>query len=391
MGIVQFSQCSICAVDITWHSSYHSGPIPWDPSLWRETAVVLRGPNESSCRQKLIDHLAEPITLHMATSGGDYPRKLELLPSGQSIRLQHQYSDDGSFGHFWYFNVHDTCYMMATRVMQTSLTSRLRCLRDLWVTLDRRCEETKRTGCVSWGDFLPSIPAPKTTNGATKRWSDYYIPNYNPGSYDNWWLVDPFHIPDLTSRLLSNLQHVEPHAAICESLQTHLTSLPRELHDRIVSLLLEETIGLECTHVLPQSYWRQLFLRIPFLWDLDERLVPGLKDSEGKEWDWEKIFRQVMARAKHLIYPEEGDTQAWNYSEVGLDVPSGFINRRRIWQLLEDMDPAGLEWEATQDHDLLDPKEFENDSAIDENGFECEVASGWGWEVDEPVGTAMEW
>jgi hypothetical protein len=27
----------------------------------------------------------------------------------------------------------------------------------------------------------------------------------------------------------------------------------------------------------------------------------------------------------------------WSYSDVGLDVAGGFTNRRRIWQILQDM------------------------------------------------------
>ncbi|EEU35077.1 uncharacterized protein NECHADRAFT_28984, partial [Fusarium vanettenii 77-13-4] len=157
------------------------------------------------------------------------------------------------------------------------------------------------------------------------------------------WLDDPLVIPNLTSRLLSNLQLVEAHTSRPSSLQTSLESLPQELQDRIMSLLREGTNGLDCTRLLPQSCWKHLFLRIPFLWDLDKTLVSEFKDKDGKEWDWERLFRQLMARVEPPTYPENSDIKAWDHGEVGLDVPPGFTNRRRIWQLLENMDPNEVE------------------------------------------------
>ncbi|KAJ4197076.1 hypothetical protein NW767_009321 [Fusarium falciforme] len=93
-----------------------------------------------------------------------------------------------------------------------------------------------------------------------------------------------------------------------------------------------------------------------------------------------------MARVQPPTYPEHSDIRAWNHGEVGLDVPPGFTNRRRIWQLLEDMDPdevgkyglgeredgttSGVDdmsWETTSDVDagfeqdwgrVLDPSEI---------------------------------
>jgi hypothetical protein len=138
--------------------------------------------------------------------------------------------------------------------------------------------------------------------------------------------------------------------------------------------------------MLPQPIWRDLFVRIPFLWDLDKSLVAEFQDKDGKEWDWERLFRQVMARVQPPTYPENSDIRVWNHGEVGLDVPPGFTNRRRIWQLLEDMDPDEVEkyglgeredgttdgvddmsWEVTSDVDagfeqdwgpVLDPSEI---------------------------------
>lgn len=115
------------------------------------------------------------------------------------------------------------------------------------------------------------------------------------------------------------------------------------------------SLGLQCTYVISQSYWKQVFLSIPFLWDLDESLIKDkLSDPrEGYEWDWEKITRQLMSRVElveevpmQVGDPKpDGSTVAWSYSKVGLDVPPGLTNRRRIWQLLEDMYPNDVDYE----------------------------------------------
>lgn len=193
--------------------------------------------------------------------------------------------------------------------------------------------------------------------------------------------------------MLSNLQLIEPHTDRPGSLQTSLNNLPQELRDRIISLLLEGTIGLVCTRLLPQSHWKQLFLRIPFLWDLDKSLVSEFQDKDGKEWDWERLFRQVMARVQPVVIPEQGDMRAWNYDQVGLHVPPGFINRRRIWQLLEDMDPDevekyGLEEREDGTTDGVDDVSWETTSDADA-GFEQD----WGPVLDpsEIPGSAVPW
>ncbi|KAH7268019.1 hypothetical protein B0J15DRAFT_486333 [Fusarium solani] len=388
----EFPHCSICGYQMYGRTRYESGPIAWEPSLWQKTVVALIGPHEQYYRRPEDDPLSVPIIAHAASPCDGAMGYLRLYHSGRKVHLQRQFQSEDLFpngptGLHWCLGVHEACLTMASLVMKTSPTSQLRSLRDLWVTLDRRCEVTvrARTG-PSFFHWLPLIPLPKRPDEARRRWGTYYIPDYHPGSYYNWWLDDPLVIPDLTSRLLSNLQLVRPHTAHPGSLQTNLDSLPQELRDRIISLLLEGTIGLGCTGMLPQSIWRELFVRIPFLWDLDKSLVAEFQDKDGKEWDWERLFRQVMARVQPLIIPEQGDTRAWNYDEVGLHVPPGFINRRRIWQLLEDMDPDEVEkyglgeredgttdgvddmsWEVTSDVDagfeqdwgpVLDPSEI---------------------------------
>ncbi|UPK93038.1 hypothetical protein LCI18_003973 [Fusarium solani-melongenae] len=380
--------CSICGYQMYGRPRYEPGPIAWEPSLWKKTIVALLGPHEQYCRRQQDDPPSEQVTEHAASPCDGAMGGLRLYHNGQKIHLQREFESEDLFpggpsGLHWCLGVHEACLTMASLVMKTSPTSQLKSLRDLWVTLDRRCEVTVRVQSgPSFFHFLPLIPLPKRPDEPRRRWGSYYIPDYHPGSYYNWWLDDPLVIPGLSSRLLSNLQLVESHTDRPSSLQTILGNLPQELHNRIISLLLEGTIGLDCTRLLPQSYWKQLFVRIPFVWDLDKTLVSEFKDKDGKEWDWERLFRQVMARVQPPTYPEHSDVRAWNYGEVGLDVPPGFTNRRRIWQLLEDMDPDevgkyGLEEREDGTTDAVDDILWETTSDV-VAGFEQD----WGRVLD---------
>jgi hypothetical protein len=93
--------------------------------------------------------------------------------------------------------------------------------------------------------------------------------------------------------------------------------------------------------------WKQVFFQIPFLWDVDAQVVYDLtgKETTGTEtWNWEKISRQVMSPPQ--ISPresEEDNNLCWSHDKVGLRVPGGFTNRRRIWQILEEMYPNDVQ------------------------------------------------
>ena len=78
----------------------------------------------------------------------------------------------------------------------------------------------------------------------------------------------------------------------------------------------------------------------------------------------------------------------WEYKDVGLDVPDGFTNRRRVWQILEDMDPK--ETDGLADDDIVLDDWIRN-GMDDFNGYnlsDFEVLDGSDW--GEVVGTT-EW
>ncbi|CAG7564409.1 unnamed protein product, partial [Fusarium equiseti] len=167
------------------------------------------------------------------------------------------------------------------------------------------------------------------------------------------WLHDPYHIPHLTTCLLANLQSRPKSSSTQTSpLQDHLENLPQELFDLIKDFAQQGPMSIQSTGILPQSLWKEAFLKIPFLWDLDvgevERFPNSPPDLE-KEWDWEQFVRRLMARPIQPGSPTADGLLPiiWNYGRVGLVVPLGFTNRRRMWQIVEDMDHRELDrWEG---------------------------------------------
>jgi hypothetical protein len=114
-------------------------------------------------------------------------------------------------------------------------------------------------------------------------------------------------------------------------------SLPQEIKDHIADLMPGQPLAASCNYLMPQPQWKRVFLQIPFLWDLDEQVVAQTAD----DWDWERLTRQVMTPVEIAVKTGQRDVpyDCWSYEKAGLDVPLGLSNRRRIWQILEEMYP----------------------------------------------------
>lgn len=154
------------------------------------------------------------------------------------------------------------------------------------------------------------------------------------------WDEDPVNIPDLTTRLIFNLEK----APESSSSQKPMNDTPNEINDHIRSFV-QGPLPLECTYLMPQSQWAEVFFRIPFLWDLDMDIIrekTGSSKEDLEKWNWEKLTRQTMSSAHSTGTDAQykDDENIWDHSKVGLnDIPGGFTNRRRIWQVLEEMRP----------------------------------------------------
>jgi hypothetical protein len=131
---------------------------------------------------------------------------------------------------------------------------------------------------------------------------------------------------------------------------------PNEIKDHICSFFQDGDFSLECNYLMPQFMWAEVFFKIPFLWDLDTEAVyekTGSSKDDLEKWNWEKLVRQAMNPAKPP--PRDADfwsqENVWGYSKVGLNVPGGFTNRRRIWQMLEEMNPGVSSWKNEGDEE----------------------------------------
>ncbi|KAH7156055.1 hypothetical protein EDB81DRAFT_716011 [Dactylonectria macrodidyma] len=363
-----FPLCSICGEFIysrRFGENSTSGPDLWHPKDWRTNAIALEGPRLSTLKKNKSDskHVPElSITRHTATGDRHHEGELMLLQSDQVVEPQDKYCGPRSCSIWqvdlpsnitplvtsdsWFFGIHYACEEIVNRAMKTSSGSQLRSLGDLWVTLNRRWEMSRSEG-TSKCHFVPFCPE-KAPGGSTEwGFRGYYNSQCWFEVPSGWWDIDPSHIPNLTTRLLSNLKRVKISPTSPQTFHAGFNNLPQELKDEITCRLLQEPLGLECTYLMPQSCWMQVFCQIPFIWDLDEEKVMEVQSTDlgDEEWDWEKITRRVLARPTFPVQ-DEWLYVPWEYKDVGLSVPPGFTNRRRIWQIVEEMDPEELNgWE----------------------------------------------
>ncbi|VTO81480.1 unnamed protein product [Fusarium graminearum] len=204
-----------------------------------------------------------------------------------------------------------------------------------------------------WADgesrFIPEIPHAET---GVRSLDGYYVPRScllrTGDEWEGWWDEDPFDILDLTADLMTNLERLEPTP---NSMFRNLFELlPNEIKNHVCSYLQDEELSLDCTYLMPQFMWAGMFFRIAFLWDLDVKVVykkTGSSKVDLEKWNWEKLTRQVMSRAESSLNAKSGVKEsAWDYSKVELHVPGGLANRRRIWQVLEEMLPSTAVWEG---------------------------------------------
>ncbi|EWY79632.1 hypothetical protein FOYG_17196 [Fusarium oxysporum NRRL 32931] len=125
--------------------------------------------------------------------------------------------------------------------------------------------------------------------------------------------------------------------------RNRLESLPKEMQDYIGTFLRIGSFSLECNYLMLQSMWKKLFFQVSYLRDLDTKVLQEkllTQHSKAEDWDWEDLTRRVISPAQ-VPGPEpyKHNDAAWGHHKVGLSVPGGFANRRRIWQILEQMYP----------------------------------------------------
>ncbi|CAG7558011.1 unnamed protein product [Fusarium equiseti] len=340
-----FVHCTICGLVLRGDVVAFSGP------HWPELC-------DAPLSLKVAD---EQVTRYDAFAN-THRGNLILPPDRTEIHPQWDYdvNEDSDDPSEWvgkmYIGIHKSCEQLLNRVMSASPNAKVRLIGEFWLTLERRCARSKMEDAGNIGmHFTPSIPNSQPGQPLPCGLERYYVPLPSLYLYGNewngWWNEDPIAIPDLTTALVANLELApEPSSQLpknANQFRNQIEELPQRIKDHICSFFQYGQTSIECTNLMPQSMWKHVFFQIPFLWDLDAQIV---YDSIGKEtteietWNWEKISRQVMSPAQ--ISPresEEGNNLCWSHDKVGLCVPGGFTNRRRIWQIVEEMHPNDVQ------------------------------------------------
>ncbi|KAK6070699.1 hypothetical protein SCUP515_08308 [Seiridium cupressi] len=241
---------------------------------------------------------------------------------------------------------HGLCLEIAMKVMRKSQNNiHVRSLRALWRALRTRYDARDN-------EYMGTVE----TAGPQYIVMDnrYYMPLGFADDYSVWegddahWVVaDPTSIPDLTQQIISNVETLEPSSANPSKkvFSELFLSLPQELRDRVVLFMGSfEGLSRHCTGLLPQETWLYILLSgryLPFLWDLNVAAVEKLCEAKadgGIELNWELLVRQlskgVWTNWKHHN-SLEAELELFCYP--GMALPDGLRNRRRIWQLVEEM------------------------------------------------------
>ncbi|KAK8097462.1 hypothetical protein PG984_016601 [Apiospora sp. TS-2023a] len=246
--------------------------------------------------------------------------------------------------------VHAACLDIVERVMHNR-SRRRHCLgggpslRTLWKVLRMRLDtcDNELMGRTDWSTqfaplwlrnfFYQYLTPTEFTTG--DRWRISWREDHG-----KWLLEDPTTIPDLTNILLSNVKRMEVEAVKQETqaFRSAFMRLPLELRDHILDLLSScDDLHLFCTRLLPQEVWRDMLLGkkcLPFLYDIDDAAVLRFAQAKEEEADantvdWESLVRSLSRG----VWTGRG-----YYEPPTMDMtPAGLRNRRRIWQLAEEM------------------------------------------------------
>ncbi|KAL0944774.1 uncharacterized protein CTRU02_202661 [Colletotrichum truncatum] len=178
---------------------------------------------------------------------------------------------------------------------------------------------------------------------------------------------NPFEIENLTECLLKNLQSCRTQVnftADFAKVAKNLARMPGEIMNAIFANMGQNLPRLS-SRLVAQMFWKEQLKAgshglLPWLWDIDAALIDD-KDAqpcpEGDdfEWDWELLVRQLSRGVDYGVRPglpedtlpeprweEDSEKSTWDTICTGyhtdlVHVPAGLHNRRRIWQLLEEM------------------------------------------------------
>ncbi|KAH8668924.1 hypothetical protein BX600DRAFT_265378 [Xylariales sp. PMI_506] len=327
---------------------------------WQVKVLLLNDPSKEfeACeshyragKQKDVLPLDRKFNAEIGQRRATATRSERLLAEGSDVEIVANswfgFDEDGELYEIVYSIVnHEACVDIAARAIRASPVGiHIRSMRALWKALRTRFDARDN-------EYMGTVD----TAGPQYIMMDhnYYMPlgfadDYSTweGDDEHWSVADPIAIPNLTEDILSNLETFQSEAPdpTVETFRQRFLALPTELRDRIVDLMGSfEGLSAECTSLLPQETWRDILLGkryLPFLWDLDYDLVAQRWEQakrQGNELNWELLVRKLSA----------GVTMEWQHYDSlsfrqnlfcypDMHLPKGLRNRRRIWQLMEEM------------------------------------------------------
>ncbi|KAK8021887.1 hypothetical protein PG990_007025 [Apiospora arundinis] len=250
--------------------------------------------------------------------------------------------------------VHEACLDIAERAMRTSRRHlRVRSMRTLWKVLRARidvCDHSMMVDRPQWPTrysvvldshlyhmFLDPVPS------VDEDWHEPFVSN------DGDWLIeDPKTLMDLTDILLfkATMTASKAFEPATQAFRNRFLKLPAELQEHIILLLGSSgDLPLPCTRLLPQELWRDMLLGkkfLSFLYDIDEAaimlFVEERRERGEPDVDWESTVRSLSRGLRSF---GNVSRDLWETKDINPPQPfhrhNGLRNRRRIWQLAEEM------------------------------------------------------
>ncbi|KAI3543786.1 hypothetical protein CSPX01_06109 [Colletotrichum filicis] len=315
-------------------------------------------PNTSDMRPR---SQASDIEVHVAEADEEL-KLLRVDPDGCRQHVSFQGSEGYSFDDRICAAVHSECLDIAERVFASSTLTHARDLRGLWTAL--RWRQSITSQCSGSSGYFPQANYTLSRN-------DYYVPQPTVAGEPTWrkktslgWIglvlilllyqiyTIPLEIEELTSCLLQNLRACRSKVTRTKKgtiLAGNLSKLPTEILDNILAAM-GRYMPPESSRLLPQRLWKDQLKAgsrglLPWLWDIDPACVDA-KDSEPCPGDVPDTIRATPGVTGLQGKPTMAGTGY--YTDLA-HVPAGLHNRRRIWQLLEEMFVGDtLPWPARQ-------------------------------------------
>ncbi|KAK1842862.1 hypothetical protein CCHR01_14505 [Colletotrichum chrysophilum] len=341
---------------------FECGQMTWG---FHETRESLKVPSEVRPRSQ-----ASEIEVYR----GEYrsgPIFTRLTPDGKrDLNIYMDYFLD--LGEQSYAAVHTVCLEIAKKVFKSSSVAHVRHLRGLFTAL--RWREGINFKCTHW--FNPGVNYSLAEHGYYLPYPEWDVNDFEgvhwPGPHSSTranvshsLAQNPLEIKNLTGCLLENLRPCRSRVSFTDEaagVAANLSRMPGEIMNGIFDEIDARDMPRISSHLVPQALWKEQLKAgshglLPWLWDVEPALIDA-KDTEPCpggpefEWDWELLFRQLSRgidygditepidrnrvgdlRQVDLVF----DKACTGYSTGMQYVPAGLHNRRRIWQLLEEM------------------------------------------------------